>query len=185
MENFRAVKSDSGRETFKRSSRKVAGIKKSLAIFVQSLQGYEVSVELKNDTKIFGVLEEADKNMNLVLVNATESRLHAPALAEGAAAASAGVTATEGHTDQIGGESIATCIPSIHISGASIRYILFPPSIKTHAHLSSYLRRLDYLHGANKPQEIKDKKKREIPGGGGGGDDTADADVAKVGSSNN
>lgn len=46
-----------------RRRRKAPRIQNTLAIFVQSLQGTAIAVELKNDTEITGVLEETDAAM--------------------------------------------------------------------------------------------------------------------------
>lgn len=45
------------------SRRRAPRIQNTLAIFVQSLQGTTIAVELKNDTEITGVLEETDPSM--------------------------------------------------------------------------------------------------------------------------
>lgn len=142
MQHFKAVRTDDpGREIFKKTSnRKVSAMKRSLCLFITSLQGHEVSVELNNDTKVFGVLENCDRSMNLVLLDATTSALHG----------------SEG-TSEV---PISTKEPSSYISGRSIRYILFSPSLKAGAHLSQHLKRLEYLSGTGRPHEIKDRKRK-------------------------
>lgn len=46
-----------------RRRRRAPRIQNTLAIFVQSLQGSTIAVELKNDIEITGVLEETDVSM--------------------------------------------------------------------------------------------------------------------------
>lgn len=50
----------------KRSSR----LEKSLAILLKSLSGVRVTVELKNDTEVTGVVDEVDDGMNVILADA-------------------------------------------------------------------------------------------------------------------
>ena len=52
-------------------SRRVPPIERSLACFVQALEGLAVVVELHTDTIVRGTLESADEGMNLVLTSAT------------------------------------------------------------------------------------------------------------------
>jgi hypothetical protein len=49
-----------------RRRRRAPRIQNTLAIFVQSLQGSTIAVELKNDIEITGVLEESDVSMKSV-----------------------------------------------------------------------------------------------------------------------
>ncbi len=97
--------------------------------------GYEVVVELKNDTQIKGILEATDGNMNLVLNDATQTSCR---------------------------QSSEDCVHlvSAHINGPSIRYIMFPKSIRANSHLQQYVRRLDYLQSRTQPRQIIDRKKK-------------------------
>lgn len=51
---------------------------RSLAIFVQSLEGGRVVVELRNDTIVRGVLDTADDFMNLTMSEVSYEPLQAP-----------------------------------------------------------------------------------------------------------
>lgn len=52
-------------------SRRVPPIERSLACFVQALEGLAIVVELHTDAIVRGRLESADEGMNLVLTSAT------------------------------------------------------------------------------------------------------------------
>ncbi len=54
--------------------RKLSPLQRSLCFLLESLRGKVVTVELKNDTVVKGVMEEADHQMNLTLFNATQTR---------------------------------------------------------------------------------------------------------------
>ncbi len=54
--------------------RKLSPLQRSLCFLLESLRGKAVTVELKNDTVVKGIIEEADQQMNLTLFNATQTR---------------------------------------------------------------------------------------------------------------
>ena len=67
---------DEGADNWKRKKKKNLfkdPMDMSLAMILESLMGYEVTIDLKNDSTVRGKLESVDKNMNLVLENAVES----------------------------------------------------------------------------------------------------------------
>ena len=52
-------------------SGRVSRADRSLASFVQALEGLNVVVELQNDAVVRGLLESADEGMNLIIIAAT------------------------------------------------------------------------------------------------------------------
>ena len=54
-----------------RRGKKIPRIEKSLAILLKSLIGTAVVIELKNDSEISGVVEDADEGMSVLLVDVT------------------------------------------------------------------------------------------------------------------
>lgn len=56
-----------GKEVFKRANTRIPIVQKSLAVVLASLLGVQVVIELKNDTEVTGIIDEADSNMNLTL----------------------------------------------------------------------------------------------------------------------
>jgi small nuclear ribonucleoprotein (snRNP)-like protein len=67
---------DEGADNWKRKKKKLFKdpMDMSLAMILESLTGYEVTIDLKNDSTVRGKLNSVDKNMNLVLENAVESK---------------------------------------------------------------------------------------------------------------
>lgn len=74
MEFKKATESDE-KVVFKRAKTRIPPINKSLSILLTSLQGVKVTVELKSDIEVTGVIEDVDKDMNILLRNVTQSRL--------------------------------------------------------------------------------------------------------------
>lgn len=146
MENFREDKSvDSNKVVYKRSKPKVPAIEKSLSILLASLQGVKVMVELKSDIQVRGTIEEADKDMNILLRNATQSKL------------------------LVKGEDEEDVIHESHyINGPSIRYVHIPSEINAFSHVGAYIKQIDRIKGRNLPNRIVDRKaagaKRPIEG---------------------
>ncbi len=54
--------------------RKLSPLQRSLCFLLESLRGNVVTVELKNDTVVKGMVEEADQQMNLTLFDALQTR---------------------------------------------------------------------------------------------------------------
>jgi small nuclear ribonucleoprotein (snRNP)-like protein len=52
-------------------TRRIPRSERSLACFVQALEGLNIAVELHNDAVIRGMLESADEGMNLIITGAT------------------------------------------------------------------------------------------------------------------
>ena len=131
MEEFE--QSTSNPKVYKRPKKpKVPLIKKNLSIFIASLQGIAVVVDLKDDSDITGIVEEASNGMNIVLVGAQHSF-------------------PDGHVDEL---EVA------YILGSSIRYVHFPPHINPASHLSSYLKKTERIVKQSKPHQIIDRTKR-------------------------
>ncbi|KAK9903947.1 hypothetical protein WJX75_001106 [Coccomyxa subellipsoidea] len=55
----------------KTMTRRIPRSERSLACFVQALEGLNIAVELHNDAVIRGMLESADEGMNLIITGAT------------------------------------------------------------------------------------------------------------------
>lgn len=60
-------------------SSRVSRADRSLASFVQALEGLNVVVELQNDAVVRGLLESADEGMNLIITGATYEPLQGAA----------------------------------------------------------------------------------------------------------
>jgi len=93
--------------------RKVPVLQKSLAILLASFQGETISIELKNDSEITGILEETDHSMNITLHQANQKS-----------------------PDQ----EVALQLELVFINGSSIRYIHFPAEINLLNHMKKYVR---------------------------------------------
>lgn len=128
MSGFERVESDGNKTVYKRAPR-VPPIRKSLAIFVASLQGVQVVIELKDDSEVCGIVEESDKGMNVVL-NCVK------------------------HTYPDGR---VLDLEVAYINGTSIRYVHFPQSINPTKHLNDYLKITERIKSNSKPHQIKDK----------------------------
>ncbi len=128
MSGFEKTESDGNKIIYKRAPR-VPPIKKSLAIFVASLQGVQVVVELKDDSEICGIVEESDKGMNVVLNCAKH-------------------TFSDGRVLDL---DVA------YINGTSIRYVHFPQTINPTKHLNDYLKITERIKSNSKPHQIKDR----------------------------
>lgn len=60
-------------------SKRIPCADRSLACFVQALEGLHVVVELHNDAIVRGLLESADEGINLILIEATYEPLQGAA----------------------------------------------------------------------------------------------------------
>jgi len=133
MENFERTE-DNGRQVYKRARSKLPPIKKSLAVFIACLQGEQIVIELKDDSEISGKVEESDKGMNVVLVNAKH----------------------------IFCDGTETLLETAFVNGSSIRYVHFAHHIKPTSRLSEYLKKTDRIVVRSKPHQIKDRVRQSV-----------------------
>lgn len=87
-------------------------IQRCLGILLVSLQGEEVTIELKNDIELTGVIEEADENMNVTLHN----------------------------VQQVFSNGYQRNMDIAFVNGATIRYVHIPSRIHAVKHLGNYVR---------------------------------------------
>jgi U6 snRNA-associated Sm-like protein LSm2 len=87
-------------------------VQRCLGIVLLSLQGEEITIELKNDIELTGIVEEADENMNVTLHNVRQ-------------------VFPSGYSIQL---EIA------FVSGANIRYVHIPSRIHAVKNLGNYVR---------------------------------------------
>jgi U6 snRNA-associated Sm-like protein LSm2 len=86
-------------------------VQKCLGIVLVSLQGEEITIELKNDIELTGVVEEADENMNLTLHDVR----------------------------QVFPSGYSIRLEIAFVSGANIRYVHIPSRINAVKHLGDYV----------------------------------------------
>lgn len=112
--------------------------------------GVLVVVELKDDSEICGVVEESDKDMNLVLIGTKQTFPNGSIIEQETA----------------------------FVNGPSIRYVHFPKHINAAKQVNEYLKLTDKLKARSKPHQIIDRTKRSLSdvygasnssGGDGGG----------------
>lgn len=96
--------------------------------------GQEVVVELKNDTELAGVVDTADKSMNLSLLNCTQT------LPDGKVA----------HFE------------SMSIDGKAIRYVHFPAKLRLGSLVGEYVRKTERIRSHNLPHAIKNRNGAEV-----------------------
>ena len=89
-----------------------------------------VVVEMKDDSEICGVLDDADKDMNLVLSNCR----------------------------QVGSTGDVSESETARINGRKIRYVHIPPDIKPGPIVTSYIRKVDRIAKKSRPGPIRDSK---------------------------
>lgn len=120
---------DSSMEERTPRKKRVPLIQRSLAVLVASLQGMQVVIELKNDSEISGVLEEADRGMNLTLLGATQISRH----------------------------GVVISMEVAFVNGSKIRYVHIPPDINVVRHMAVYMKRVERVVSSNTRHTIRSK----------------------------
>ena len=88
---------------------------RSLACFVQALEGLRVLVELRYDTLIRGVLDQVDEHTNLTLSDVTVTKM------------------SDGEEHQLS---------FIHVRGRVVRYVHVPSSVRPHTAIEDHRKRI-------------------------------------------
>ena len=134
MNEFQPVKGNNSNVIiYKRFKKPIPPLKRTLSYLISSLQGQVIVVELKNDTEIYGSVDEVDKFMNITLTDVRET------LPDG----------TITHKDVI------------HISGSSIRYCHFAKEMSAKKQLSAYTQVTDRLVKQAQPHSMNREKSHE------------------------
>ena len=98
----------------------------SLAIILESLRGYEVTIDWKNDITVKGRIESVDKGMNVILENADDS----PS-SSSSASLSSGKEDDETATKE-------TQTQTTEIKGTSIYLVHMPSGLDISSHVEKY-----------------------------------------------
>lgn len=98
----------------------------SLAMILESLRGYEVTIDLKNDITVKGRIESVDKGMNVILENADDS----PS-SSSSASFSSGKEDDETATKE-------TQTQTTEIKGTSIYLVHMPSGLDISSHVEKY-----------------------------------------------
>lgn len=88
---------------------------RSLACFVQALEGQQVLVELRYDLLIRGCLDQVDEHMNMTLSEVSVEKM------------------SDGHKQEM---------PFMHIRGRVIRYVHVPSDVKPHTAVEDHRKRI-------------------------------------------
>ena len=134
MDEFVKVESkeDGSNEVFRRKRTRVPEIRRTLSVLLCSLQGTDVIIELKNDSEIFGTVDEVDAYMNFVLTEAKQ------VFSNGKIS----------HSD------------FMDVKGNAIRYVHIPEDINCTQHVSTYVKGLDRLQKTSQPHLIKERENK-------------------------
>ena len=97
--------------------RKEPRIERSLSIILKSLQGQKLSLELKNDHEVTGILDEVDDEMNMALSSALVTTLESSNI----------------HTEVL------------NIKGTEVRYVHLHRSLDVDRQTQEYMRKVDKL----------------------------------------
>lgn len=117
--------------------RRIPKIRQSLAFLLESLQGTEVVVELKNDAEVRGTIEKSDFGMNVVLFNVSQ-------------------IFPDGRIQQF---------EQMQVVGSKIRYVHIPKHINITSTISNHIEKLDRISRRAQPHKIIDRK-RSLPTAG-------------------
>ena len=85
---------------------------------------------MKDDSEICGVLDDVDKDMNVVL----------------------------SHCRQVGSTGDVTESETARVNGTKIRYVHIPPDVKPGAIVASYVRKVERIRKQSRPGRIRDSK---------------------------
>ena len=88
---------------------------RTLACFVQALEGLQVLIELRYDTLIRGVLDQVDEHMNLTLSNVVVERMS---------------------------DGVKHEVPFMHVRGRVVRYVHVPSSVRPHTAIEDHRKRI-------------------------------------------
>ena len=91
----------------------------------------QVVVELKSDVEISGILDEADRGMNLIISAAT----------------------------QVFPDGTTVYADTATVNGPSIRCVHIPPKVKLNSHMSDYIKKIDRIKSSSQPHAIKNRAK--------------------------
>ena len=98
--------------------------------FLYLFTGVVVVIEMKDDSEISGILDDVDKDMNVVLSNCR----------------------------QVGASGEVSESDTAHINGRKIRYVHIPPDIKPSSAVTNYIRKVDRIRKQSRPGPIRDSK---------------------------
>ncbi len=88
---------------------------RSLACFVQALEGLNVLIELKYDTLIRGILDQVDEHMNLTISDVVVEKM------------------SDGSKQQM---------PFMHVRGRVVRYVHVPSGVRPHTAIEDHRKRV-------------------------------------------
>ena len=104
---------------------------RSLACFVQALEGLQVLIELRYDTLIRGMLDQVDEHMNLTLSSVVVEKM------------------SNGEKHEM---------PFIHVRGRVVRYVHVPSNVRPHTAIEDHRKRISearQLHAREAAQTSK------------------------------
>ena len=131
---FTAVETaDDTKEIFRQTKRRTPRIQKSLAIILMSLLGHQVVIELKNDIEVTGIIEVAESNMNMTLVQAR----------------------------QVFPNGDVVEMDVAFVQGAMVRYVHIPKEIPVIKHTDAYMKTVERVSKASGPHKIVTNRKRK------------------------
>mmetsp|Transcript_17896 Transcript_17896/g.22582 ORF Transcript_17896/g.22582 Transcript_17896/m.22582 type:complete len:121 (+) Transcript_17896:104-466(+) len=102
---------------------KIPFFQRSLAFFLESMSGYRVVIELKNDSEVTGSIENCDNDMNLTLQNVR-------------------CVNTQGKVQK---HSL------MFVQGSMIRYVHIPDHVNVAHQVRRHVKRLDHCREKYKP----------------------------------
>ena len=109
---------------------KQKGIPNTLAIILKALIGGPMTIELKNDSVINGILESVELNMNCTVKDATETK------------STSVKSRGDMHIDTGGDESGSTTIlDSMLVKGNTIRMVIPPVNFKPRPEVAAFVSR--------------------------------------------
>lgn len=114
-------------------------IPRSLACFVQALEGQEVLLETRYDLLVRGSLDQVDEHMNLTLSQVTVDKM------------------ADGSKQEM---------PFMHVRGRVIRYIHVPSDVKPHTAIEDHRKRIGetrQIHARQAAQSSKQLYKGDGP----------------------
>ena len=104
-----------------------------MAIILMSLLGHQVVIELKNDIEVTGIIEVAESNMNMTLVQAR----------------------------QVFPNGDVVEMDVAFVQGAMVRYVHIPKEIPVIKHTDAYMKTVERVSKASGPHKIVTNRKRK------------------------
>ena len=141
-------------QSTQKRKKNLPSIFKTMALGIMSLIGERITIELRNNQIIYGILEECDTNMNIILSNVV--------------------------TNNINKKDIDIKSDILHVNGTTIRYIHVDNKINVLGQVVKYTKNIDKIN--NKSFKIYDKKKNVGVGVGSGISNSGNSTVTNVGS---